>query len=118
MSLNIKRRKKRKPPKPRNDQEKSSELETEYESSDSQCFVDASNFVADFPEDIDSTTKLLADNALIEMLDWTFGIRKQKIEGRRLAKCLRVHLRTKWFWVRVQLQSVKENIKLKSHIYL
>ena len=48
---------------------KSSELETEYESSDSQCFVDASNFVADFPEDIDSTTKLLADNALIEMLD-------------------------------------------------
>ena len=53
------KKKERKPPKPRNNQETYSEFESD---SDSQCFVDASNSVADFREDIDSTSKLLAEN--------------------------------------------------------
>ena len=56
------KKKERKPPKPRNNQETSSKFETESESSDSQCFVDASNSVVDFPEDTDNTSKLLAEN--------------------------------------------------------
>ena len=50
------KKKERKPPKPRNNQETSSEFETESESSDFQCFGDASNSVVDFPEDIDNTS--------------------------------------------------------------
>ena len=57
------KKKERKPPKSRNNnQEISSEFETESESSDSQCFGDASNSVVDCPEDIDNTSKLLAEN--------------------------------------------------------
>ena len=56
------KKKERKPSKPRNNQETSSELETESESSDSQWFGDASNSVVDFPEHIDDTSKLLPEN--------------------------------------------------------
>ena len=56
------KKKERKLPKPRNDQETSSEFETETESSDTQCFGNVSNSVVDFPEDIDNTSKLLAEN--------------------------------------------------------
>ena len=56
------KKKERKPPKPRNNQETSSDFETESESSDSQCFGDASNYVVDFPEDIHNTSKLHAKN--------------------------------------------------------
>ena len=45
------KKRERKSPKPRNDQETSREFETEYESSDSQCFTDTSNYVFDYPED-------------------------------------------------------------------
>ena len=57
-----KKKKERKPPKPRNNPETSSEFETESESPDSKCYGDASNSVVDFPEDIDNTSKLLAEN--------------------------------------------------------
>ena len=56
------KKKERKPPKPRNNQETSSEFETDSESSDSQCFGDAPNPLAHFPEDIDNTSKLPAEN--------------------------------------------------------
>ena len=85
------KKKERKPPKSRNNnQEISSEFETESESSDSQCFGDASNSVVDCPEDIDNTSKLLAEN-----------------EGLR---CKIAHLELENKKLR------KENIKLKSHI--
>ena len=59
----LKRRKKeRKPPKPRNNQETSSEFETDSVPSDSQCLGDAPNSAVDFPEDIENTSKLLAEN--------------------------------------------------------
>ena len=47
------KKKERKPPKPRNNQETSSEFETDSGSSDSQCFGEASNSVVDFLEAID-----------------------------------------------------------------
>ena len=47
------KKKERKPPKPRNNQETSSEFETDSGSSDSQCFGEASNSVVDFLETID-----------------------------------------------------------------
>ena len=47
------KKKERKPPKPRNNQETSSEFETDFGSSDSQCFGEASNSVVDFLEAID-----------------------------------------------------------------
>ena len=56
------KKKERKLPKPCNNQEISSEFETDSESSDSQCFGDESISVIDFPEDIDNTSKLLAEN--------------------------------------------------------
>ena len=52
----------RKPSKPQINQETSSEFEINSESSDSQCFGDASNSVVDFPENIDSTSKIFAEN--------------------------------------------------------
>ena len=56
------KKKERKPPKPRNNQETSSEFETDSVPSDSQCFGDAPNSAVDFPEDIENTSKLLAEN--------------------------------------------------------
>ena len=56
------KKKERKPFKSRNNQEISTEFETDSESSDSQCFGDASNSVVEFPEDIDNTSKILAEN--------------------------------------------------------
>ena len=47
------KKKERKPPKPRNNQETSSEFETDSGFSDSQCFGEASNSVVDFLEAID-----------------------------------------------------------------
>ena len=72
------KKKERKPPKPRNNQETYSEFETD---SDSQCFVDASNSVPDFREDIDSTSKLLAENENLrcKIEHNQNRIRKQKI---------------------------------------
>ena len=88
----LKRRKKeRKPPKPRNNQETSSEFETDSESSASQCFNDASNSVVDFPEDIDKKSKLLAENESLR-----YNIEHLELENRNLKE---------------------ENIKLKFHIY-
>ena len=85
------KKKERKPPKPRNNQETSSEFETESESSDSQCFVDASNSVVDFPEETDNTSKLLTENESL--------------------RCKIEHLELK------NKKLKEENIKLKSHIY-
>ena len=85
------KKKERKPPKPRNNQETSSEFETDSKSSDSQCFGDASNSAADFPEDIQNASKLLAENEIL--------------------RCKTEHL---------ELENKKlkeENIKLKFHIY-
>ena len=56
------KKKERKPPKSRHNQETSREFETDSESSDSQCFGNASIFVVDFPEGIDNTSKLLDEN--------------------------------------------------------
>ena len=56
------KKKERKLPKPCNNQETSSEFETDSESSDSQCFGDAPNPLVHFPEDIDNTSKLPAEN--------------------------------------------------------
>ena len=79
----------RKTPKPHN-QQTSSEFETESESSDSQRLGDASNSVVDFPEDIDNTSKLLAENESL--------------------RCKIEHLE-------LENENVKvENIKLKSHV--
>ena len=83
------KKKERKPPKPRNNQETSSEFETESESSDSQCFVDASNSLFGFPEDIDNISKLLAESLRCK-------IEHFELENKKL---------------------MEENIKLKSHIY-
>ena len=47
------KKKERKPLKPRNNEETSSEFETDSGSSDSQCFGEASNSVVDFLEAID-----------------------------------------------------------------
>ena len=92
MNLNLKRRKKKEnPPKSRNNQETSSKFETESESSDSQCLVEASNSVVDFPEDIDNTSKLLAENESLRC-----KIEHLELENKKLKE---------------------ENIKLKSHIY-
>ena len=82
------KKKERKPPKSRNNQETYSEFETD---SNSQCFVDASNSVADFREDIDSTSKLLAENEIL--------------------RCKIEHLESE------NKKFKEENIKLKSHIY-
>ena len=85
------KKKERKPPKPRNNQETPSEFETDCESSGSQCFGDVLDSVVDFPEDIDNTSKLLAEN--------------------ESSRCKTEHL---------ELENKKlkeENIKLKSHIY-
>ena len=92
LNLNLKRRKK-KPPKPCNNQETSSELETESECFDSQCSGDASNSVADSPEDIDNTntSKLLAENENLRC-----NIEHLELENKKLKE---------------------ENVKLKSHIY-
>ena len=84
------KKKERKTPK-RNNQETSSEFETESESSDSQCFGDASNSVVDFPGDIDNTSKLLAENGSLRC-----KIEHLELENKRLKE---------------------DNIKLKSHIY-
>ena len=61
----------RKPSKPQINQETSSEFEIDSESFDSQCFGDASNSVVDFPENIDSTSKIFAEN---ESLKWRLNI--------------------------------------------
>ena len=81
----------RKPPKPRNNQEASSEFETESKSSDSQCFGNASNSVVDFSEYIDNTSKLLAENESLRC-----KIEHLELENKKLKK---------------------GNIKLKSQIY-
>ena len=60
-------------------------------SSDSQCFGDVSNSVVDFPEDIDNTTNLLAENESLRC-----KIEHLELENKKLKE---------------------ENIKLKSHIY-
>ena len=85
------KKKERKPPKPRNNRETSSEFETESESSDSQCFVDALNSVVDFPEGINNTSKLLTENESLRC-----KIEHLELENKTLKE---------------------ENIKLKSHIY-
>ena len=84
-------KKERKPPKPRDKQETSSEFETESESSDSQCFRKASNSVVDFPEDIDNASKLLAENESSRCKIEHLELENKKLKG--------------------------GNIKLKSHIY-
>ena len=85
LNLNLRRRKRkenqRKPPKSRNNQETSGEFETESESSDSQCYSDVSNSVVDFPEDIDNTSKLRAEN---ESLRCKIGhLELENIAGRK-----------------------------------
>ena len=60
------KKKERKPFKSRNNQETSTEFETDSESSDSQCFGDALNYVVEFPEDIDNTSKILTKNESLE----------------------------------------------------
>ena len=77
--------------KPCNNQETSSEFETNSESSDSQCFGDASNSVVDFPEDIDNTSNFLAENESLRC-----KIEHLELENKKLKE---------------------EKIKLKSHIY-
>ena len=56
------KRKERKSPKPRINQEASSEFETEFESSDCQCPGDESNCIVDFLEKISNKSKLLVKN--------------------------------------------------------
>ena len=85
------RKKGGKPPDPRNNQETSSETETESESSDSQCLGDASDSAVDFPEDIDGTSKLLAENESLKC-----KIQHLELENKNLKD---------------------ENNKLKSHVY-
>ena len=85
------KKKERKLPKPRNNQETFSEFETESEFSDCQCFGDASSSVLDFPEDVDNTSKLLAENESLRC-----KIEHLELENKKLKE---------------------ENIKLKSHIY-
>ena len=85
------KKKERKPPKSRKNQETSSEFETESECSDSQCSVEASNSVVDFPEDIDNTSKLLAENESLRC-----KVEHLELENKKLNE---------------------ENIKLKSHTY-
>ena len=85
------KKKERKLPKPGNDQETSSEFETESESSDTQCFGNVSNSVVDFPEDIDNTSKFLAENESFRCNFEHLEIENKQLKG--------------------------ENIKLKSHIY-
>ena len=85
------KKKERKPPKSsNNNQEISSEFETESESSDSQCFGDASNSVVDSPEDIGNTIKLLAENESLRCKIGHLELKNKKLK--------------------------EENIKLKSHI--
>ena len=81
----------RKPPNPPNNQGISREFETNSEFSDSQCSGDASNSVVYFPEDIDNTSKLLAENESLRYKIEHLGLENKKLK--------------------------EENIKLKYHIY-
>ena len=85
------KKKERKPPKPYNNQETSSEFAADSESSDSQCFGDASNSVVEFPEDKVKASKLLAENEKLRCKTEHWEIENKKLK--------------------------EENIKLKSHIY-
>ena len=73
----------RKPPKPRNNEETSSEFETESESFDPQCLGDALNSVVDFSEDIDNTSRLLAENESLRYNNEHLELENKKTEGRK-----------------------------------
>ena len=77
------KKKERKPPKPRNNEETSSEFETESESFDPQCLGDAPNSVVDFSEDIDNTSRLLAENESLRYNNEHFELENKKTEGRK-----------------------------------